>query len=36
MVSTGILNHDKRVEPGKLFKSPNLKLNANNKLAAAA
>ena len=36
MVSTGILNHDKRVEPGKLSKSPNLKLNANDRIAAAA
>ena len=36
-VSTGILRYNKRVEPGNLFKGPNLKLNANdNNVALAA
>ena len=35
-VSTGILRYGKRVEPGKLFKLLNLKINANDNLAYAA
>ena len=35
-VSTGILQYDKRVEPGNLLKSSNLKPNANDELALAA
>ena len=36
MVSTGILRYGKRVEPGNLYKGPNLKLNANDNVAMAA
>ncbi len=36
MVSTGILKLVKRVESQKLFKTANLKLNANEKVALAA
>ena len=35
-VSTGILRYGKRVEPGNLYKGPNLKLNANDNVAMAA
>ncbi len=35
MVSTGILNSNKRDEPDNLDKGPTLKLNANNELVAA-
>lgn len=35
-VSTGILRYSKRVEPSKLLKLLNLKINANDNLAYAA
>ena len=36
MVSTGILNYDKRGEPGKLVNCPTEKINDNNTVAMAA
>ncbi len=36
MVSTGIVRSDKRVDAPNIFKSGNLKLNANENLAIAA
>lgn len=36
MVSTGILTHDKRGEPGKLDNCPTLKINDNKTVALAA